>query len=316
MSGDISRRQALLTASTGVVGGALAPLVLSSSVVTPTRKRVYRIAHLTDIHVQPEKQAAKGLELALEKAQETKPDAIFTGGDLIMDALGQEKDRVAAQWKIFSDVTKANLSVPIEHCIGNHDVWGWNDWTKWGSESKFGKTWAQEVLELPKTYRALERGGWKVLVLDSTHRKEGNGYTARLDEDQFGWLSDQLKNSAGKPVLVVSHIPILGVSPFLDGDNEKSGDWRVPGAWMHIDARRIKDLFKQHPNVKLCISGHIHLIDKVDYLGVQYHCLGAVSAGWWGGDYQECTYGFSLIDLFDDGSFETAYVPYGWKTAK
>jgi 3',5'-cyclic-AMP phosphodiesterase len=67
----------------------------------------------------------------------------------------------------------------------------------------------------------------------------------------------------------------------FDGDNEKSGDWVIPGAWVHIDARRIVELFHQHKNVKLCLSGHIHLFDRVLYNGVTYICDGAVCGRWW-----------------------------------
>lgn len=38
--------------------------------------------------------------------------------------------------------------------------------------------------------------------------------------------------------------------------------------------------------------------------------------GWWGGNHFECTYGYGMIDLYDDGTFENRYVPYGWKTAR
>jgi len=99
---------------------------------------------------------------------------------------------------------------------------------------------------------------------------------------------------------------------FLDGPNEQTGQWRVPGAWMHIDARRIKDLFRKHRNVQLCISGHIHLHDRVDYLGVSYFCNGAVCGGWWNGGFQEFLPSYAIVDLYDDGSFENRLVPYGW----
>jgi Icc protein len=115
-------------------------------------------------------------------------------------------------------------------------------------------------------------------------------------------------------VLVLSHIPILCACALLDGDNEKSGDWVVPGAWMHTDARRIKDLFYRHPNVKLAISGHIHLRDRLDYNGVTYLCNGAVCGAWWKGNYQETEPGYSLIDLYDDGTFDQQYVAYGRET--
>ena len=66
----------------------------------------------------------------------------------------------------------------------------------------------------------------------------------------------------------------------------------------------IKTLFRQHPNVKLCLSGHVHLADEVTYLGVRYLCNGAVSGGWWKGPYQEFGPAYAVVDLFEDGSFD------------
>jgi hypothetical protein len=81
---------------------------------------------------------------------------------------------------------------------------------------------------------------------------------------------------------------------------------------MHVDARRLKDLFRIHPNVKLCLSGHTHLIDRVDYLGVTYLCSGAVSGAWWKGPYQEFQNSFTIIDLYDGGSFDFQVWAYPW----
>jgi hypothetical protein len=79
---------------------------------------------------------------------------------------------------------------------------------------------------------------------------------------------------------------------------------------MHIDARRLKTLFLDHPNVKLCLSGHIHLRDSVMYNGVTYACNGAVCGNWWRGAYQETQPGYALVDLWNDGSFRVDYVRY------
>ena len=98
---------------------------------------------------------------------------------------------------------------------------------------------------------------------------------------------------------------------FLDGDLESTGSWVIPGAWCHIDARRIKNLFHQHPNVKVCLSGHIHLVDDVTYLGVRYLCNGAVCGGWWKGDYQEFAPAYALVDFYDDGTVGNRLVNYG-----
>lgn len=307
----MNRRDFLVASAAGLTLPTLAT-------ANPAPKRAVRIAHLTDIHVQPERGAIKGFEAALVHAQsqKDKPQMVMTGGDLVMDSLGATPERLKTEWDIYTSVLKQHCSLPVEHCLGNHDVWGWNDIGKYGKESKFGKLYAQDRLALDAPYRSFDRAGWHFIVLDSTHRKaEGNGYIARLDDKQFEWLADDLaKTPKTTPVFVLSHIPIISVCSMFDGENEKTGNWVVPGSWMHIDARRIKDLFKKHPNVKLCVSGHEHLRDQVVYNDVTYVCAGAVSGGWWGGDYYECTYGYSLIDLYRDGTFRTEYVPYGWKT--
>lgn len=274
--------------------------------VTPS----LRIAHLTDLHVFHERGAAAGLEACLVHAQERRPDVIFTGGDLVMDTLECDRDAAHAQWQLVQDVLRANLSTPIEHCIGNHDVWGWAKPGCSPLEAGYGKGIALDRLALERPYRSFDRAGWHFVVLDSTHPgPDGWGYTAKLGEEQYEWLEADLASTT-LPVFVLSHIPILCMVAFLDGDNEASGDWRVPGAWMHLDARRIKDLFLRHPNVKVCVSGHIHLVDKVEYLGVTYLCLGAVCGGWWNGPFQECARGYSMIDLFADGSFQNEYITY------
>jgi Icc protein len=68
--------------------------------------------------------------------------------------------------------------------------------------------------------------------------------------------------------------------------------------------------------VKLCISGHVHLQDRVDYLGMSFVCDGAVSGNWWGGAHQECHEGFGVFDLYENGTFAHQYIDYGWTPPK
>jgi predicted phosphodiesterase len=81
---------------------------------------------------------------------------------------------------------------------------------------------------------------------------------------------------------------------------------------MHIDSRRLKDLFYKNKQVKACISGHIHMVDRVHYLGVAYLCNGAVCGAWWKGDCQEFKPGYAILDLYPDGLVFSRYVSYGW----
>lgn len=309
-----SRRQFLATV--GLAGAALATRATPGIEPAATaRRRVLRIAHLTDIHVQPELAAPAGMAKALRHAQNQpdRPDLLFLGGDLIMDSLKADKARTQLQWDLWRKVFSAERKIEAHVAIGNHDVWGWavTDQPSIETDPLYGKGFPLEMLGLKDRYYSFERNGWHFIVLDSTHRAPGakSGYTARLDDVQFAWLARDLERTpASMPVCVLSHIPLLCFCALFDGENEATGSWIVPGAWAHIDGRRIKDLFRRHPNVKVCLSGHIHLADAVEYLGVRYFCNGAVSGGWWKGPYQEFDSGYALVDLYDDGTVENRMI--------
>lgn len=307
------RRDVLRSAGAVAAAGALGG---TAEAAQQKRKRVLRLAHLTDMHVQPEQKAAEGMAACLRHVYEQKdrPDLILGGGDCVMDAFGQDRARTEAQWAAWDGVLREFTAIPLRHCLGNHDIWGWNRASSrtTGDEALHGKRWAMERLELTERYYRFDRAGWRFLVLDSTFPHGDSGYTARLDDPQFAWLSAELTATPPTmPILVLSHIPILCGCALLDGDNEKTGDWVVPGAWMHIDARRIKDLFYKHPNVRLALSGHIHLRDRLDYNGTTYLCNGAVCGAWWKGNYHETPPGYAVVDLYDDGTFQHEYVTYG-----
>jgi 3',5'-cyclic-AMP phosphodiesterase len=307
-----------ILASGSVLGSSLNALqpALSKDLKSETRAPDFRIAHLTDMHVMPDGamsvNAQAGFIQALEHAQNLshKPDLILQGGDAIMDALRASKADVKAQWDAFGQALGKHLRTPIRHAIGNHDCW-----TGPGSKNDplYGKAWAMQELKLAKPYYSFDAGNWHFIVLDSTNltTQDSHGYTAKLDDVQFKWLEHDLKiTPATRPVLIMSHIPILAVAPYMDGDNETTGNWVVPGAWMHIDARRLKTLFTAHPNVRLCLSGHIHLQDSAIYNGVTYACNGAVCGNWWRGNYQETKPGYAIVDLYNDGAFNLEYVQY------
>jgi len=315
------KRRGLIKAAGGL-GAALALAGVSqgqpTSAQPSSRRRTLRFAHLTDVHLKPERGADRGFIAALHHAQnlDDPPEMIFNGGDAIMDSLGQTADRTRTQWALWRSIIADHCSLPVEHCIGNHDIWGWykkkSETT--GDEPGWGKAWALDELGLETPYRSFDRAGWHFVVLDSVQLREGGGaYVAKLDDEQFAWLeADLAATPKTTPIVVISHIPIVAVTPMFFRNSFKDNDPDLSAALIHTDLHRLKDLFHQHPNVKLALSGHIHLLDRVQYLGVTYICGGAVSGGWWGGDWHECDEGYSVIDLFDDGSFEHRYIAYGW----
>jgi len=277
-----------------------------------TRKRNMRLAYLGDTHITAETKPMELLAKCLHHAQNQadKPDFILHGGDVIMDALGQDRDAVQKQWAAWHQVVKADNSLPIEYCIGNHDVWGLQNAK---SDPLYGKKWAVEQLNISGRYRSFDRKGWHFIMLDSVQMTpEGKWYTAFIDPEQMAWLRQDLAKTDPKtPILVLSHIPILSATAFYDRKTVKNGNWEIPGSWNHTDAVDLIELFYTYPNVKTALSGHMHLLDRVDYNGVAYLCNGAVCGNWWTSDtYHQTKAGYALLDLYDDGTVERTYLQY------
>lgn len=316
MSRPVLSRRGFLLAS-GAMGAAAGACAQAPA---QERRRVLRIAHLTDIHMQNTGEARRGLTRALAHAQSRPepPAFLVNGGDAIMDALETPKDFCLKEWELFREVLEAECSLPIYHVLGNHDVFGWgltgSDRDAAMADPLYGKAMALQELGLESPYYSFEEAGWHFVVLDSTHPREIESpqpYTGKLDEEQFAWLVEDLEATpATRPVCLISHIPILCACEFFDGDLATTGNWVVPGAWMHIDAGRLRGLLLAHPNVRACLSGHAHQHDQVDYLGVRYSCNGAVSGNWWHGDYLNCPPSYVMIDFYEDGSIETELIAY------
>ena len=293
---SVRRREFLTWTGAALAGASLGaiPLVsgsqaLAADAAPAGRKRSLRLAHMTDMHVQPELAAGEGMAAALKHVQSISdpPELILGGGDMVMDVSEADAARAKAQWDIWQSVLKQECSLPIQHCIGNHDVWGWNKVASktTSKEPGWGKQQAIDKLGLSGRYYGFDRGGWRVLVLDSIYADPQNVYIARLDEEQFEWLTAELKRIPAKtPVMLLSHIPILSVAVVEFRQAIEQNPRQSLGA-THSDAQRIVRLLKQHPNVKAAISGHLHMTERIEYAGITYLC----------------------------GGVEGRYVAYGWK---
>lgn len=264
-----------------------------------SKKPVLTVAHITDVHIAAGNNAPAKFKTCLEEIKhQHKPDLFLNGGDAVMDVSYNNVPRtqVTELWSIWDDCIQSLSGYELHGCIGNHDIW-------WSAPSKddemYGKAYVVKRLGIPGPYYSFSKAGWHFIILDSNNEK------VSLGDEQFAWLKGDLeKLPAGTPVLVMSHYPILGVTPQLVGGG-------------HSDGKKLKDLFYQHRDkVKACLSGHNHLQDRDWYNGVAYYCNGAMSGYWWGkGDehsaapyyYEETPPGYAILKLYADGSLENEY---------
>lgn len=290
------------------------PLLTLGAAPVPAAKskKLFRIAHVTDIHIKSGDIPEKGMAKALEKINSLKPaaDFIVNTGDSIWDALEVDQPSARAQWKLFHQIMTAENQLPVYSCIGNHDIWGWfNKREEDKINEAYGKKWAIDELKIPGRYYSIDREGWTLIFLDSTQLNPAGGYIAYLDVEQMEWLQATLLKSKANHVCIFSHIPILSICAGLFfNKNQPNGDLVIQRNLMHTDFFRLRDLFSSYSNIRACVSGHIHLQDDVTFMGVRYLCNGAVSGNWWKGSFQGFGPAVATLDFFENGKIDNTIV--------
>ena len=279
----------------------------SAILTTQVKKPPIRVAHLTDFHVKPGKDIEASVAKAMHHAQILVPeiDFIINGGDAIWDSLEADKEKTQIQWDLFTSILKKEISLPVYHCIGNHDIWGWFiKENKPENERQYGKVWVVETLQMKNRYYSFSKDTWHFIVLDSTQLNPAGGYIGKIDEEQLVWLQTELASVPKENfICLISHIPILSICAGLFFDKtEANGDLKIQRNLMHSDFLALKKIFNNYPNIKVCISGHIHLQDELNYLGIKYYCNGAVSGNWWKGSFQEFAPAYAMLEFYADGT--------------
>ncbi|MEO5948643.1 MAG: metallophosphoesterase [Chitinophagaceae bacterium] len=303
-------RKSFLQTTAAVAGSSLLP---SISNAIDTKKKSIRFAHLTDIHVSSGLIQETGMAKALQHAQQQKVDFIINGGDSILDALAVDKQKTKQQWDLFKTILQKENSLHVYHTIGNHDVWGWFiKETNPDKDRMYGKVWVTETLQLKNRFYSFKKDNWTFIVLDSTQLNPEGGYIGKVDEEQFAWLQQELARvPATDFVCIVSHIPILSICAGLYfNKTQPNGDLVIQRNLMHTDFLTLKNLFMQYPQIKVCISGHIHMQDELNYMNVKYLCNGAVSGNWWKGSFNEFAPSYAVMELFNDGTVKRTMIPY------
>jgi 3',5'-cyclic AMP phosphodiesterase CpdA len=149
-------------------------------------------------------------------------------GDITADQMDQTN--------VVPDFTEfARLKVPF-HCIpGNHDI----------LDKRFASTLQAYTNRFGSTCSRADYGGVAFLFVDVRPDSQTG---VPPGADPLDWLENQLRTTAGKPVLIFQHYP--GVDDFYRN--------KMHTAW-NDDARRERWLrLVRSPGVKAVVAGHFH----------------------------------------------------------
>jgi hypothetical protein len=124
-------------------------------------------------------------------------------------------------------------------------------------------------------YYSFERGAVHYVVLDDVFWY-GGGYLGYLPQDQLDWLAADLGLvAAGRPVVVIMHIPALGSGYLRDGGSTPPTSAAVTN---REALYRLLEPYQAH-----VLTGHTHENEHVFEGGVHEQVHGAVCGAWWSG---------------------------------
>ena len=265
----------------------------------------FTFAFLTDIHLQPERNATEGFLKAIEKVNELNPDFVITGGDLIMDALGVSYERADSLYILYNEVSK-EFEMPVYNAFGNHETFGvYKESGIDTAHEEYNKKMYEN--RIGKRYYSFDHKGWHFIVLDAVGVKPERYYYGNIDDKQIEWLKSDLQTITKEtPIVITVHIPfITSMTQLTKGSLEANGEGLVI-----TNARDVLLLLYEY-NLKLVLQGHLHYLEDISIGGIHFITGGAICARWWEGPNYGLEEGFIVVYV-KGREFTWEYVDYEW----
>lgn len=266
----------------------------------------FTFAFLTDIHLQPERNAEQGFQQAIQKVNQLQPDFVITGGDLVMDVLDQTYERADMLYTMYQKNAEL-FQMPVHNTIGNHEIYGIAMETGVDRDHpEYGKGMFEK--RIGDRYSSFDFKGWHFMLLDSIIPTDDYSYAGWIDDEQMDWIEQDLTLvDPETPIVICTHIPLISAFPQLTG-NPVGG---TMSSLVVNNAAKVLELFQNH-NLKLVLQGHLHFIEDIFAGGTRFITAGAVSASWWRGPRNGMEEGFAWVKV-RDGSFDWEYIDFGWE---
>jgi 3',5'-cyclic AMP phosphodiesterase CpdA len=271
----------------------------------------FTFVFMTDIHLTPERNGVQGFKKAIQTINDLKPDFVITGGDLIMDALGQRYSRADSLYNLYKE-TVSDLKMKVYNTMGNHEIFG--IYNRDGIDS-LNPEYGEKMFEkrLGKSYYSFNYKGWKFIILNSVEDTKKYKYIGKIDKPQIEWIKEELqKTDTLTPIVISTHIP------FLSAYTQKYLGTTVAAdsSMIIVNGNEVLNLFKQH-NLKFVLQGHLHMVEDIYIDNIHFITGGAVCGAFspWTGSNHGDEEGFMLISV-KDKEYAWKYIDYSWEVKK
>jgi 3',5'-cyclic AMP phosphodiesterase CpdA len=297
---------------------AVAPAIVGRTHAAENEARAFRFVFMPCIHLRRDLQSPAGFTAALRAVRKLSPvpDFILTGGDMCHNLRDQTIEESVEITDRFLSIYKEHGALPVHHCLGNHDLAAWNKAAEAASDPRYGKQLTIQKFGMKNRYYSFDHRGWHFVVLDYLRVSEPGKFTAEIDPEQLEWLRGDLSRNKSKPAIVLTHAPVISaVELFSDRAKRTEEALAVPFGRVISNAPALVEAAKQG-NVRAFISGHLHLVERLELLGHSFICSGSVSGHQWTGPRMGTPEGFGVFDCRPDGTLAFHYESYGWKAAR
>jgi 3',5'-cyclic-AMP phosphodiesterase len=312
---DLSRRRFLAITSAATASAAFLPLTGTRSRAQETSTGGFRFAFMPCVHLRRDLRSPEGFASALHAVRKISPapDFILTGGDMCHNMRDQTLEQSVEITDLFLKTYQDNCSWPAHHCLGNHDLAAWNKVAEAAHDPRYGKNLTVQKFEMKDRYYSFDHKGWHFVVLDYLRVTEPGTFTAEIDADQLTWLRGDLANNKQRPTIAVTHAPVISaVELFSDRAKRSDEALAVPFGRVISNAPDLVEAAKAG-SVRAFISGHLHLVERLELMGHSFICSGSVSGHQWNGPRMGTPEGFGVFDCRTDGTFDFQYQSHGWK---
>ncbi len=271
----------------------------------------FTFVFITDIHIQPERNAVEGFRKAIDEINKINPDFVITGGDLIYDALAVSYERADSLYNLYNETIRL-INAPVYNTIGNHEIFGWYEKSGVSRDHpEFGKKMYEN--RIGKTYFSFEHKGVKFFILDSIEEiPEGGKYYGYINDEQIEWLKSELYDTdKATPLVISTHIPFITTFSQIKAGSQKENERGL----VVENSKEVLDLFSSY-NLKLVLHGHLHYFEDLNIQNkTRFITAGAVSARWWRGPNFGLEEGFLIVNVTGDKVI-TEYYDYGWEVSE
>jgi 3',5'-cyclic-AMP phosphodiesterase len=313
---SMPRRRFISNAAVASAAAWLSPLAVPASLrAAESASRDFRFVFMPCVHLRRDLRSPEGFANALQAVRKLSPspDFILTGGDMCHNMRDQTLEQSEEITDLFQRIFKENSELPIHHCLGNHDLAAWNLVSEAANDPRYGKNLTVRKFGMKDRYYSFDHSGWHFVSLDYLRVTEPGKFTAEIDTEQMAWLGDDLARNKSRPSIIVTHAPVVSaVELFSDRARRTEDALAVPFGRVISNAPELVETAKQG-NVRAFISGHLHLVEQLEFLGQTFICSGSASGHQWNGPRMGTPEGFGVFDCRTDGALDFHYESHDWK---